>query len=81
MDLHSSVQDVNISLQYTFDACINNCVLRNNAGLTPKCEGVTFSGNLTSQHYATGNCYVKTSITGPVPYTEDQVQASAWLLA
>lgn len=78
-DFRSISQDIDSSIQYSFDSCINNCALRNSANKLPQCQGLTFDANLTS--YKVANCFLKTGITASVPYTLDQVQAGALLLS
>jgi hypothetical protein len=77
-DFRSTAEDIDSSLEYTFDSCINSCALRNSANQLPQCDGLTFDGNLT--RFATANCFLKTGITEVVAYTVDLVQAGAlWI--
>jgi hypothetical protein len=78
-DFRSTTQDIDSSLQNSFDACIDNCAQRNSANRLPPCEGLTFDANLTS--YRNANCFLKTKITGSFPYKDDLVQAGAQLLS
>lgn len=46
-DFRSTAEDIDSSLEYTFDSCINSCALRNSVNQLPQCGGLTYDGNLT----------------------------------
>lgn len=77
-DLVSGSRDIDSSLQYSLDGCLDHCAARNGAAKLPQCQGLTWDANLTK--YGDFNCFLKTTVTARKPYTGDQVQAGAVLL-
>src|SRR3569833_2726688 len=77
-DFKARQSDIASSRAGSFDACLDSCATRNNANLSPPCQGLTIDANLTA--YSNVNCFLKTAITSTSPYTLDSVLAGALLL-